>query len=669
MNRRTILSPISYLLSPLVLLLTTPASAATTQPAPVAPSSEALDSTYWESELDEIVVTGTRVPKLLKDTPVQTRLITEADISRADATNIEDLLQTELPGVEFSYAMNQQTHLNFSGFGGQSILFLVDGEHLAGETMDDVDFSRLDMGSIERVEIVKGASSALYGSNAAGGVINLITKRASRPWQVSASARWGKHSDQRYRLNVSAAGKWVSNVLSGSFNNLDNYNVTNGPDPVTRVVTTIYGSRSWVVNDRLTVTPLEGLRITAKAGFFFRQLARVPDTPERYRDYTGGLRAVWEVNDANNFEVAYNFDQYDKSDYSRISRLDIRNYSNVQNSLRGLYNHSFGQNVLTVGADYMHDYLSNRKLADPVHEQDQFDVFAQYDWVITPKWEAVGALRYDYFSDGSVSRVTPKVSVRWQPLQNLNVRFGWGMGFRAPSLKEKYYEFDMAGIWIVKGDPGLQPESSHNFNASVEYTHGHFNYTVTGYFNNVHNRISTGLPYYIPGEGKQLYLNYVNLSRYNVGGVEAAVQGKWANGFGFRVAYAYTDEHVSKDKDGNVANNQYLPSRKHSLTARADWEKSWRKDYRFTASLNGRVLSGVSNLEYKDYYDIAAGTTRVHYPAYTLWKLSLTQQITRFVRLSLAVDNLFNYRPKYYYLNCPLTDGISLQAGLSIELY
>ena len=77
--------------------------------------------------------------------------------------------------------MNQQTHLNFSGFGGQGVLFLIDGERLAGETMDDVDFSRLTMDNVERIEIGKGAASALYGSNAVGGVVNIITKKADQP--------------------------------------------------------------------------------------------------------------------------------------------------------------------------------------------------------------------------------------------------------------------------------------------------------------------------------------------------------------------------------------------------------------------------------------------------------------------------------------------------------
>ena len=84
--------------------------------------------------------------KLLKDAPIVTRVISELDIKRMDATNIGDLLQTELPGIEFSYSMNQQKSLNMSGFGGNSVLFLVDGERLAGETLDNVELQSSEYG-------------------------------------------------------------------------------------------------------------------------------------------------------------------------------------------------------------------------------------------------------------------------------------------------------------------------------------------------------------------------------------------------------------------------------------------------------------------------------------------------------------------------------------------
>ena len=84
--------------------------------------------------LETVVVTGTRTPRLLKNSPILTRVITVQDIERVDALNIGDLLEAELPGIEFSYAMDQQVTLNMQGFGGNSVLFLVDGERIAGET-------------------------------------------------------------------------------------------------------------------------------------------------------------------------------------------------------------------------------------------------------------------------------------------------------------------------------------------------------------------------------------------------------------------------------------------------------------------------------------------------------------------------------------------------------
>lgn len=641
-------------------------------PMATAAGEEAPDTLAGSRfDLDEVVVTATRVPKLLKDTPVQTRLITRKDIENSDATDIRDLLQQEMPGLEFTYAMNQQVHLNFNGQGGQSVLFLLDGERLAGETMDDVDFSRLNMDNVERIEIVKGASSALYGSNAGGGVINVITRRAAEKWRVTGGARIGKHNDQRYNLSLTLGGKYVKNVLSGNYSSIDNYDVHSKPNPVTRVVSTIYGNRVWNFSDRLTVTPIESLRITGRAGFFYRQMTRTEDVPERYRDYCAGLSADWDITAADALSVSYAFDQYDKSDYYRLSHLDVRGYSNVQNSVRALYNHAFASgDVLTAGADFMRDFMRNRKLADPCRSQFTCDAFAQYDWTPSDKWELVGALRYDYFSDGKMSRVTPKVSVRFTPRFDVNIRFGYGMGFRAPTLKEKYYQFDMAGIWIVNGNPALKPESSHNFTLSADYTHGAFNFTLSGYYNDIHNRISTGVPYYRPDDDTQLYyLDYVNLRHYSVWGGEAAVQARWNNGLSARIAYAYTDEHLAKDADGNSVNNQYIPARKHTLTSFVGWEKRFSRQYMLNASLNGRALSGVKNVEYRDYYDISKGTVTVDYPAYTLWKLQVVQQFGKYVKLTLAVDNLLNYKPDYYYLNCPLTDGASFLAGVSFDFH
>lgn len=632
--------------------------------------TEEPDTAYWDAlDLGEVVVTGTRVPKLLKDSPVQTRLITAKDIARADATNIEDLLQQEMPGMEFSYAMNQQVHMNFGGFGGQSVLFLVDGERLAGETMDDVDFSRIDMNNVERIEIVRGASSALYGSNAGGGVINVITKEAAHKFGANLDFRIADHNDRRYIIGLANRNRHFRNNLSLTASRMDSYDVRNADDPLTRVVSTIYGHRTLNAREQFSYLPFDGLKLTARAGFYMRQLPRDVEAPERYRSYSAGLRGEWDISGLSHLELSYAFDQYDKSQYRNLTGLDIRNYSNVQNTVRGLLTHRFGdRDVLVVGADYMRDYLQNTKLADSKRQQDNFDFFTQYDWSPDRRWEVVGAVRYDYFSDGNHSRFTPKVSVRFTPSSRLNLRAAYGTGFRAPTLKEKYYEFDMAGIWIVKGNPCLKPELSHNVNLSADYTRGKYNFTATAYYNYVKDRITTGLPYYLPGDDRQLYLDYINLGNFHSFGAELTAQAVWDCGISAKISYAYTCEHNVRDRDGNEANNQYMPARHHSLTARINWHRTFSAKYDFDAGLSGRFLSDVSNREYKNLYDLSQGTIKVEYPAYTIWRLSVVQTFFGKLKLTLAVDNLFDYKPKYYYLNAPLTDGIRLMAGLSLQI-
>ena len=147
---------------------------------PVVPSKGAELGVDSVLNIEQVVVTATRTPKALKDVPVVTQVIGLKDIQRSDATNIQDLLINELPGLEFSYAMSQETSLNMNGVNGSAMLFLVDGERLAGETMDNIDYTRLNLDNIGRVEIVKGAASALYGANAVGGGQCLTTVDGQR---------------------------------------------------------------------------------------------------------------------------------------------------------------------------------------------------------------------------------------------------------------------------------------------------------------------------------------------------------------------------------------------------------------------------------------------------------------------------------------------------------
>ena len=422
-----------------------------------------------------------------------TRVISERDIKRTDATNIGDLLQTELPGIEFSYSMNQQTSLNMSGFGGNSVLFLVDGERLAGETLDNVDYSRLNMDNVQRIEIVKGAASSLYGSNAVGGVVNIISRESQEPWSVNLNGRYGAHNEQRYGGSVGFDQGRFNSLTNVQYTSIDAIDLSKGTDN-TEVgdYSTIYGHSTLNVKERLVFTAADGLKFTARAGYFFRERSSSESLKDHYRSFTGGLKGNYSPTDKDDLELSYAFDQYDKSDYLVPADRDVRDYSNVQHTLRTLYNRTFAdKHILTVGGDYMRDYLMSYQFEDNgSHTQHTADAFAQFDWNPRKKFNLIAGLRFDWFSEAKLSHFSPKLGLMYK-LKNCSLRGSYAGGFRAPTLKEMYMNFYMGNIFMIYGNPDLKPESSHNFSLSAEYMKGRHNVTVTGFYNIVDDRITT----------------------------------------------------------------------------------------------------------------------------------------------------------------------------------
>lgn len=610
-----------------------------------------------QTMLDQVVVTGTRTPKLLKDVPIVTRVISELDIKRMDATNISDLLQTELPGIEFSYSMNQQISLNMSGFGGNSVLFLVDGERLAGETLDNVDYSRLNMDNVKRIEIVKGAASSLYGSNAVGGVVNIISRESDEPWSVNVNTRFGAHNERRYGGSVGFNAGHFNSMTNVQYTSIDAIDLSQGTDnEEVGDYSTIYGNATLNIKERLTYTATDHLKFTARAGYFFRERNSSESLNERYRSFTGGLKGNYNITENDDLEVGYTFDQYDKSDYMIIGDRDVRDYSNVQHTVRTLYNHTFTKkHILTLGGDYMRDYLMSYQFADGgSYVQHTADAFAQFDWNPHKRFNLIAGLRFDYFSEAKLSHLSPKLGLMYK-LGNCSLRGSYAGGFRAPTLKEMYMNFYMGNIFMIYGNPELKAESSHNFSLSAEYTKNLYNFTVTGFYNIVDNRITTAWNQALAGQV------YTNMSRLQVSGIDANASAKYRCGISWRLSYAYTYEHIKKGEP------LLSSTRPHTATARIAYDKNW-DNYGLSVALSGRGY--LSKLTTDVYTELTSyeQTEKQTYPEYAIWKLSLTQRVWQGVNLTLAVDNLFNYRPDYYYSNSPSTTGTTCSIGLSVDV-
>lgn len=599
--------------------------------------------------LDQVVVTATRTPKSLKNVPLVTRVITANDIQKTDATTIEDLLKAVLPGVEFTFSMGQETNLKMQGFCGNAVLFLVDGERLAGETLDNVDYSRLNMDNVERIEIVKGAASSLYGSNAVGGVINIITRKPDRPLSVNLNGRWGAYGSQRYGATVGLRRGSVTSSTSIQHTSIDDINMKNAGD-----FNKVYSFKTWNFKENLTYQT-GALDLSGNLGYFFRERFSSAFSHDRYRDYSGGVKANYKIDHRNTLELAYHYDQYDKSNYSTETKLDVRDYSNVQHATRAMYTHTFSNdNVLTGGGDFMRDYLMSYQFSDNgSHRQYTADVFAQFDWNITRRLNMVSGVRYDYFSASGSDRISAKLGFMYR-LPRVRLRASYAGGFRAPTLKEMYMNFNMANIFMIYGNKGLKSEQSNNFQLSCEYSRCNYNVVLTGFYNIFENRISTAWNRELNG------MQYVNTNNLDICGIDFNAMAHYRCGITASLAYVFTHEHVHH---GGINTSATRP---HTAVLRLEYEKALR-NWGFCVALNGRWLSRTTADEYSrsaSYEEVVKQT----YPAYQLWKLTLTGRLLKGMNLTLTVDNLFNYVPDYYYNNSPVTRGTTFSCGLSVDL-
>lgn len=604
--------------------------------------------------LNEVVVTATRTPKALKDAPVVTRLISAEEIKKSDATNIQDLLTEELPGLEFGYAMTQETSLSMSGFGGNAILFLVDGERLAGETMDNVDYNRLNLENVGQVEIVKGASSALYGANAVGGVVNLISKESREPWSVNLNSRYrdvGKEWRAGGDINFNS-NKWNSNTTV-QYSASETVKLTDAFDTES-AIHNIFGGNTLNVKERLTFRAGDALRLIARGSYFDRVSNRA-NYDDHYHDYSGGLRGVWQIDGTQNLELSYSYDRYDKSRYVGGLRTHDHDYSNRQNIVHALYTKFWGANGLTAGADFMHDFLNTYQFKDNAdHSQSTMDAFVQFDYNPQPWLNLVASVRDDYFSESDNNAVTARLAAMFKPAP-MTLRASYSGGFRAPTLKEMYMNFDMAGIQMIYGNPDLKPERSHNFNVAVErgghvrhlWLAGSYSTTVSGYYNYYDRRITTAD---FPGDSEnEAGAIYANEDGVRVAGLDVNLRYRTIHGIGASVSYNYL--HVG----GRSVDSQFSQPRPHSATWRLDFDRQLCSLYRLYAGISGRYLG-------KPDSNLATDG------AYSIWKLTLRQTVGRGININFIIDNLFNYKPKVYYWNSAPTTGLTWSVGVSLDV-
>lgn len=630
------------------------------------------DDPLYDLKSEEIVVTATRTPKLLKDVPVITRVIRSEEIRKTDATTVKDLLEVVLPGIEFT-SHGGTANINLAGMGANYVLFLIDGERIAGEARDNIDYDRLNVANIERIEVVKGAASALYGSNAIGGVVNIITKKATKPWQLNLNGRYGSLNEQRYGGSLGFNTRRFNSFTTGTYKHRNSYSMTDSkvsyieyPDgtqqPTDELPTTtrIYGYSDWDIDQKFVIRPVDPLTMTLAGTYYNHEQYSSDKVHDLFRGYTGRIHLNYAVNERQNIEASYKFDEYDKFDYYlRLDEKD-KNYVNIQHTARLQYNNTFRKaGTLTVGAEFFGDKLDTYQFKgdEPEHSTETYVAFAQHDVNLLPQLNLVYGARIDYHSTYG-AHLTPKASLMYK-LRPVTLRASYGEGFKSPTLKELYTDWSHQGMFQLIGNPDLVPEKSRNISLSAEYTRKRFSASVIGYYNRIRDKISTVWN----NAGDSSF--YTNIGHAEVWGIDAHVSVKLPYGFGLTASYAYV--HDSQPVNGVNTST----TRPHSATLRFEYGLK-RKNYGLDVHLTGRILSAVTTHTFDDAYVNPDGTTgalyRQRYPAYTMWKLVVTQRLRNAVSLSLGADNLFDYRPDVHSFNTSVSPGITFFGGLSLDI-
>ncbi len=615
------------------------------------------------SPLEEVVVTGTRTPKLLKDVAVATTVISSQDIQKTGAVDIADVLQDALPGIEFGRQMDGQPVLNMQGMGGGDILFLVDGERLAGESLGNIDYERLDAGNVERVEIVRGAGSALYGSNAVGGVVNIITKEARRPWSLQANARYGSHDEQKYGAVLGFDRKKFNSLTQVSYKSIDTYSLKNRDSA--GLVSLIYGG--WNVNagQAFRYDVLPNLSVKVKGGFYYRERDYSDTRKNRYTGGSASLSADYPVNEKSRLRGSYAFDRYGRDDFFPRADVSTKEYRNMQHTARVQFDHDFtGSNTLSAGLEYLGESLMSNQF-DTTRE-GKYKTFTahtavaylQHDVSFRERWYLVYGLRMDYNSRFKRPHLSPKVSLMYK-IRPVSLRLSYAGGFRAPSLKEMFSDYDMGdlGWFVVYGNPALKPEKSQNVMLGVEYARKAFSITAGGYYCHTSDKITTVY------NKTQDTAFYRNVNQSHTAGADMNLFVKLPCGFAVKAGYAYVFDR-QREKGVNVSY-----ARPHSGVFRFDYHYE-RKWYGLGVSLGGRVFSGLRSVATTGRLDENGNSVyeNVRYPAYTMWKLTLTQKFLDAVTLNLGIDNLFDYKPRRYDLVATTSPGITFFAALSVDI-
>ncbi|WP_263787715.1 TonB-dependent receptor plug domain-containing protein [Salinibacter grassmerensis] len=650
----------------------------------VADTTAPADS-LWQLDMDQVVVTATRAERSADDVGMPISVIDRSEIDAQGAARATDLLADQ-PGITLTD--DHGAGLQMRGLGAEYTLILVDGEPLVGRTAGTLDLRRLTTANVERVEIVRGPTSSLYGSEALAGVINFITAPPADELGGEVRTRYGTHGtvDLSARLD-GTSGPWQGSVF------IDRYR-TGGYDlsPVGLAPTrpgyvdyTVQAQGQYAASSGTTLS-LRG-RLATQTQDYSVGVGQdaIPHTQRNEQlDWNAAaeleqqLSTEWALT-GTLYGTGYHTDQSlrhaDNGTTRSASTLD-QYHGETEVVLRG----ALGDNHLfTAGGGVLFDRMdADRKTG---RRAGGFG-FAQDEWSVTEALDVTGSLRFDANSDYA-SRLSPKLAVRYAPLDRLSFRASVGSGYKAPAFRQLYLDFtnpqagySVFGVTEVQdglqrlrdqnqideqfrtaaalGDP-LSPETSWAFNASLTASPWEgATLRVDAYHNEVSNLIDTA-PVARKTNGQSVF-SYVNRNEIYTRGVEARLTLRPTSALRVQLGYDYQeakdrqvlDELEAGDtyrredgRDVQVTPDDYagLPGRPaHAGTVQL---RHMDLPLGLMASVRGtlRGRAGYADRNGNGIVDI----DREYVEARTRWDVTVSKTLLNAYTLRLGGENLLDY--------------------------
>ena len=658
----------------------------------LAVSLSAQNDIWRQDSLQEVVVTGTGTQHLLKNAPVQTEVITHRMLKDYGGRSLEDILA----GLTASFAFNQDdmgSQMQLNGLGNDYILVLIDGKRIHGDVGGQNDLSLIDPQNIEKIEIVKGASSALYGSDAIAGVINVITKKHNEGLLVENSTRGGSYGDLRQHNGLAIAiGKFKS-YTNFHLQHSDGWQNTATEDPKQTEFLiedsrnmTVNRHTSWQVSERLTYEPMKNLEFYAEGSTYWKRIYRpcgkyaavdVKTYDMAYRNQSLAAGGIWKLKKTDQVTLDVNWDRhayyYNYTDTTLTDGYDPRgNFTpyypyfpgdeELQSDQRRIMAHLKGiftlpyDNRLSAGVEWRYDYLEAPMRVDGGVARDNTEaVYVQdeFRYAFSPKvaMNMTGGLRLNNNGQFGLN-LSPKISGMLSLGDNIRLRATWSQGFKTPTPKELYYRYVkyMNGTYLYLGNEGLKPQTSNYYAVSGEYNWQGLNVTVTGYINKVKDMItlvtipnSQAPAEYIVKYDPRKTRQYQNLETAETKGVDVSIRYRLNREWMLGGSYSYLDTDAKKyDTNHDKLVDVVIDGMAHH---KGSWFATWNHDfssvYHMGVGLYGRMSS-------KRYYQINGDGK-----GYQIWRLSTNHEFPVskkwLFRLEAGIDNIFNYVDRTYH--------------------